>query len=116
MASILCVDDDRDGLAARKEVLERDGHKVWAVMSASDALETLRGQQIDVIVLDYYLNGIDGLTLGREIKKSRPLVPIIVLSGFAELPGEALGIAERWILKGGRPEKLLQAIRDVRPK
>jgi CheY-like chemotaxis protein len=55
---------------------------------------------------------MNGLAVAREIKRLNPAVPIIVLSGLAELPGEAVGIADRWIMKGRSTQALLDAIAE----
>ena len=54
--------------------------------------------------------GDEWLAVARQIKKLNPAVPIIMLSGLAELPGETIGIANRWIIKGRSTQDLLDAI------
>ncbi len=63
-----------------------------------------------MVVVDYWMAGMNGLAVAREIKKLNSAMPIIMLSGLAELPGEATGIADRWIIKGRSTQNLLDAI------
>jgi DNA-binding NtrC family response regulator len=113
MTKILCVDDDADGMASRREVLESDGHEVWQALSTAEALRTLRTEAIELAIVDYYLVNTNGLTLAADMKRLNPALAIIVLSGFGQLPGEAEGIANRWILKGSGPKELLLAVRKI---
>ena len=43
---------------------------------------------------------MNGIAVAREIKNIHPTIPVAILSGFAELPGEGNAIVDRWILKG----------------
>jgi DNA-binding NtrC family response regulator len=113
MTKILCVDDDADGMASRKEVLESAGHQVWQAISAAEGLRILRTEAIELAIVDYYLVNTNGLTLAADMKRLNPALAIIVLSGFGQLPGEAVGIANSWILKSSGPRELLLAVRRI---
>jgi two-component system response regulator ResD len=113
MAKILCVDDDVDGMASRREVLESDGHEVREVASACEALRIMKTEEIDLAIVDYYLVNTTGVALATEMKQLNPALAIIVLSGFGQLPGEAAGIVNSWILKGSGPKQLLLEVRKV---
>lgn len=78
--------------------------------TGEEGLRLFRSHKIDLVIVDYWMAGMNGLAVAREIKKLNPAVPIIVLSGLAELPGEAIGIADRWIIKGHSTQDLLDAI------
>jgi DNA-binding response OmpR family regulator len=113
MTKILCVDDDADGMASRKEVLESEGHQVWQALSAAEGLRILQTETIELAIVDYYLVNTNGLALATDMKRLNPALAIIVLSGFGQLPGEAVGIANSWILKGSGPRELLWAVRKI---
>jgi DNA-binding NtrC family response regulator len=113
MSKILCVDDDRDGMASRKEVLESDGHQVWQALSAGEALRIMQTEEIELVIVDYYLVNTTGVMLAIEMKRLNPALAIVVLSGFGQLPGEAVGVANSWILKGSGPKQLLLAVRKI---
>lgn len=89
-ARILLVDDNANGLAARKTVLEELGHKVLTSMSGADALEQFAAHAIDLVVTDYKMPRMDGLDLICRLRVQAPGLPIVLLSGFAE----ALGLGE----------------------
>jgi CheY-like chemotaxis protein len=112
MIRILCVDDDAEGMASRKEVLESDGHRVWQALSADEALRIMQTAEIDLAIVDYYLANTNGLALATDMKRLNPALAIIILSGFGQLPGEGVGIMNSWILKGS-PKQLLLEVRKI---
>jgi FixJ family two-component response regulator len=63
------------------------------------------------VILDYWMSGMKGTTVASELKRINPTVPIIVLSGMSDLPGEAAGVVDQWLIKGSlRAEQLLESI------
>jgi len=110
MATILCIDDEPAALRVRKLLLESNGHQVVDAVTGEEGIRLFQSHKVDVVIVDYWMSGMNGLAVAREIKKINPGMPIIMLSGLPELPGEAVGIADRWILKGRSAEALLDAI------
>jgi CheY-like chemotaxis protein len=108
--TILCVDDEPSAMDARRLLLESEGYNVIIAASGEEGLRLFREGKIDLVLLDYWMPKINGLDLAREIRQLNKSVPIIVLSGFSQLPGEAIGIANQWILKGRSTQELLAAI------
>jgi CheY-like chemotaxis protein len=114
-ATILCVDDEENQLILRKMVLERAGYRVLTANSAANAIEMFGSQPINLVIVDYYMPGMNGLSLARELRRTRK-VPIVILSAFAELPGEAIGSADVWITKGISSEELLSRLQELLPE
>jgi len=83
-ARILLVDDNQSGLSARKSVLEELGHRVATATSAHEALECFSEEQFDLVVTDYKMPRMNGAELIERIRKIKPGLPVILLSGFAE--------------------------------
>jgi DNA-binding NtrC family response regulator len=113
MSRILCVDDDVDGMASRREVLESAGHEVREAASADEALRIMKTEEIELAIVDYYLANTNGLALATDMKRLNPALAIIMLSGFGQLPGEGVGIMNSWILKGSGPKQLLREVQKV---
>ncbi len=113
MATILCIDDETDLLFTRKLLLESEGHAVIEAGTGEQGIRLFQSNKIDLVVVDYWMAGMNGLAVARAIKQLNPAVPIIVLSGLAELPGEGVGIADRWILKGRATHDLLDAVKAL---
>ena len=84
--TILLVDDDSTGRSVRKMVLESHGHKVLAVGDAEVALRSLQEEAIGLVIVDYFLEDITGTELAYKMRQVRPDVPILLLSGSADMP------------------------------
>jgi len=84
---ILLVDDNSDGLAARRSVLEELGHKVITCGAPHDALELCGKHRFDVVVTDYKMPKMDGLEFIARLKKLHPQVAVILISGFTDTLG-----------------------------
>lgn len=80
---VLLVDDEKDFIEPLAERLEARGFKVTTAMRGDEALSLIQKEEIDVVVLDVLMPGIDGIETLREMKKIRPLVEVIMLTGHA---------------------------------
>jgi len=117
MATILLIDDElQETGIVRRRLLEGEGYDVVEATTGKEALRQFRSHKVDLVLLDYWMAGMNGIAVAREIKNISPTVPVVMLSGFAELPGEGDGIVEKWILKGRSTEVLLTAIRELLQK
>jgi CheY-like chemotaxis protein len=114
-ATILCVDDEENQLVLRKLMLERAGYRVLTAASPAKAIELFRPDIVDLVIVDYYLPGMNGLSLARELLRQKKL-PIVVLSAYAELPCESVGTADVWITKGNASEELLTKLEELLSK
>lgn len=107
-ATVLCVEDEEPQLQLRKLLLESGGFRVLTAQSGRQALEIFRAQPIDAVILDYFMPGMNGLTIAREMKHLNSAVPIIIFSAYTSLPDEVIGTAEVWLRKAEiDPEELL---------
>jgi len=106
---ILLVDDREDGLAARKSVLEAQGYKTVIASSAHVALEAFKSQAFDLVVTDYKMPEMSGIDLIQLLRKIRPDVPIILISGFVHVLGldEGTTGADTVIAKSSNEVQLL---------
>ena len=86
-ALILLVDDNRDGVIARRSVLEELGYQVVTAGCGLDALHLHEERNPDLIITDYRMSPMDGLELIAHLRSRGFQKPIILLSGFAETLG-----------------------------
>jgi signal transduction histidine kinase len=87
LCSILIVDDDPMVAATTAAMLEDLGHSVLVVSSGPLALNVVRSDaHIDLIVTDYAMPGMTGAELAKHIRQVRPTLPIILATGYADLP------------------------------
>jgi len=111
--TILCIDDDEAGLNSRRRMLESSGYRVLYARSGREGLELLDSEDVDAILLDYWMPEQKGLAVARAIRRLKPQLPIVVLSGYASLGDEAIGLADEWFMKGDPAENLLSKIADL---
>jgi CheY-like chemotaxis protein len=85
--TILAVDDDSLVLLNTAAMLEDLGHTVLEATSGKKALEILRREdRIDLVITDQAMPGMTGSDLAAAIRAEKPGLPIILATGFAELP------------------------------
>jgi NO-binding membrane sensor protein with MHYT domain/CheY-like chemotaxis protein/nitrogen-specific signal transduction histidine kinase len=84
---VLVVDDDNLVLAGTAAMLEDLGHTALEAASGEEALDLLRkGERIDLVVTDQVMPGMTGTELAAEIKAKWPQIPVMLATGYAELP------------------------------
>ncbi|KQN09763.1 histidine kinase [Sphingobium sp. Leaf26] len=86
---ILAVDDDDLVLTNTAGMLEELGHTVFQASSGADALRLLEQGRVDLVVTDHAMPGMTGAQLADAIGQSLPGLPVIIITGFAELPPHA---------------------------
>ncbi len=111
--TVLCVDDEAIGLRVRKILLEGHGFKVLTASSGQQGLAVFDEHQVDLVVLDYYMPGMNGGDVAAEMRRRRPQVPIIFLSAYFSLPPAALELANAFITKGDPPDVLIEKIEQL---
>jgi CheY-like chemotaxis protein len=91
LAKILIVDDDVAVQATVQILLERAGHSVVAASDGRKGLTVFEAGEFDLLFLDIFMPGMDGLETMRLVHQQQPLVPIIVISGkpFPTVPDGA---------------------------
>ncbi|MFN4016241.1 MAG: ATP-binding protein [Reyranella sp.] len=89
-ATLLFVDDDFLISLSTTSLLEDLGHTVVTASSGPEALDVLRtGKPIDMMITDYAMPGMTGLQLAEEARALRPDLPILLATGYADLPTRA---------------------------
>ncbi|MGY4628737.1 response regulator transcription factor [Bradyrhizobium sp. USDA 4486] len=86
MANILIVDDDPAVQITIRLLLERAGHHVTVAGDGRQGLAMFEASGFDLLFLDIFMPGMDGLETMRHIRARRSAVPIIVISGRSAAP------------------------------
>jgi len=110
---VLLVDDEKDFLEALADRLESKGLGVVTALSGEEALERLREAPADVVVLDLLMPGMDGIGTLQAMKRLKPLVEVILLSGNASVENAVEGMklgAYDFIMKPAETRELLKKI------
>jgi DNA-binding NtrC family response regulator len=82
---VLLVDDEKEFADALAERLGSRGLHVGTANSGDEAVARLREESFDVVILDMVMPGKDGIQTLNEIKQARPLVEVVLLTGFGTL-------------------------------
>lgn len=116
---VLLVDDEADFLETLLKRMKKRNVNVKGVKSGEEALEFLKQNPVDVVVLDVKMPGIDGIQALREIKKTYPLIEAIMLTGHASLEvaieGMELGAFD-YLMKPIDIDDLLYKVQDAYEK
>ena len=89
---ILVVDDEIAIRLALKTAFLREGMQVFEVSCGKDALELLRKEPFDLIILDIMMEDIDGYTILQKIRGEQNVTPVLMLSGRQEEVDQVLGL------------------------
>jgi len=84
-AKILLVDDEKDFLEVMRERLETRGYIVTTALSAAEALQKIKSDFFDAVILDLQMPGMDGLEALQQMKSNRPELQVILLTGHASV-------------------------------
>ncbi len=82
---VLVVDDEEGVRESLARALEDEGYEVLTSNSGEDAIKVVRDQNLDLILLDILLPGIDGIQTLEEIKSLRPDIPVIMISAHGNI-------------------------------
>ncbi len=114
--NILWVDDEIDHLKPHILFLEEKGYKLSTSTNGADAV-TLAGQEsFDLVLLDQFMPGMDGMSTMREIKESKPTLPVILITKSEEedLMDEAISEkVAQFLIKPVNPTQIFMACKQV---
>ncbi|MCP1768300.1 hybrid sensor histidine kinase/response regulator [Bradyrhizobium japonicum] len=109
---IVSVDDDPLVAFNTLAMLEELGHTVFAATSGAEALGLIKKGDIDLLITDQAMPGMTGSELAEAVRSDWPDLPIIIATGYAELP-EGPAQALRRLAKPFFEQDLAQAIASV---
>jgi DNA-binding NtrC family response regulator len=110
---VLLVDDEKDFVESLSERLDIRNFDVTCEFNGMDALKRIQEQDFDVIILDVLMPGKDGVETLQEIKKIKPLVQVIMLTGHATVETAINGMkqgAYDYLIKPTDTETLVKKI------
>ncbi|MEJ2092306.1 MAG: response regulator [Syntrophobacterales bacterium] len=110
---VLLVDDEEQFVETLALRLEARDFAVATAFDGKQALDYLKGKDVDVVVLDVLMPGLSGIDTLREMKKIRPLTEVIMLTGHATvetaIEGMKLGAFD-YLMKPTEIEELVEKI------
>lgn len=105
-ATILCIEDHWKGLIARKMLLERNGYEVLEATGVDEGLRLFLSRNIDAVLLDYQMPGMNGDMVAQKMKRIHKHIPIMLLSAYGPLPKKKLRSVDSFLTKS-QPENVL---------
>ena len=111
---LLLVDDDEVFLRPLHRTLELAGYEVLPVQSGEEALDTLKAEDVDLVLTDKRLPGMDGVALVRQIKTDHPDLAVVVMTAYGTIESavEAMRLgAEDYLVKPFEAAEMLLVIR-----
>ena len=112
-AVLLCIDDNEDVLECEKSFLESFGYSVLTAASRGKGLELASKHSVDVVILDYFMPEMNGQEVAIEMRRLKPLAPIILLTGAVDIPEQTLNLVDALIAKDRLASQLLPAIAQL---
>jgi len=110
--TLLCIDDNQMALHVRQMVLESAGYTVLVASDSATAMEIFSSSVVDIVVSDHFLQDGTGVELATAMKKLKPDVPIVIISGLVDAP-EGMEHADLFISKADSPPEILQKISEL---
>jgi CheY-like chemotaxis protein len=112
-AVVLCIDDNEDVLECERSFLESFGYTVLTATSGGRGLELASANLVDVVIVDYVMPEMNGQEVAIEMRRVRPLAPIILLTGAVDVPERALRLVDAFVAKDRLASELLPTIAQL---
>ncbi len=114
---ILLIDDNAIQATIRQAILRRAGYFVIAALDPTRALARFQQDEfpavIDAVITDHVMPGMNGAEFVRELRKTHPDLPVMVISGLDEAEVEYAGLNVLFLHKPLMPDLLLSNLRDL---
>ena len=122
MAKVLVVDDDPDFVKVTAKILQKAGYEVVSASNGAKALQTMRSNPPDVVLLDIMMAYIlDGLDVSREMAEDPTLkdIPVIMVTSLTGVKGSGLfptdeyAPVDEWLSKPVEADVLLRRVSEA---
>lgn len=116
MNNILLVDDEDSIHLLYREELEEEGYVVHSAFTGQEALTKLGQTQIDLIILDINMPGMNGLEALRRIKEINPALPVVLCSAYQEFKQDLSSWAsDEYLVKSANLDELRAVVKRLLP-
>lgn len=112
-AMVLCIDDEAVGLRVRKIVLEQAGFQVLTALDGETGIQLFISNDIDIVLLDYLMPGMDGGEVAVELRRTKPWVPILMHTACVDLPQKTVNMVNSTLPKARGPKILIDKLQQL---
>lgn len=117
VSALLLIDDNAIQASTRQTILRRAGYFVIVALNPVRALQQFQRHEFPAdicgVITDHIMPGMNGSQFVRELRKTRPDLPVMVISGLEEAEQEYAGMNVRFLLKPLAPDLLLSNLRRL---
>jgi len=115
MSSRVLIVDDEEGIRLLyKEELEEEGYEVELASSGEEALKKLDSGQMDMVLLDIKMPGMDGVEVLRKLKEKYKELPVILCTAYPHYKQEfGTWASDAYVVKSSDLRELKDKIKDV---
>jgi CheY-like chemotaxis protein len=113
---LLCVDDDSAFREFYKNLLGSYGYDVTVAASAKQALKIFLSRKVDAVLTDFEMPGMTGAELAARLKKMRPELPVLLVSGSSAAQQKPPAGVDATVAKGTPSSKLVDQIESALAK
>src|SRR5664280_2192288 len=114
---ILIVDDEPAIVRLCQRILERASYQIIPVTNAEAAIETIKNQEIDLLITDLLMPGMDGFELIAQSRKIQPEMAILVMTAYGSIEmairALQLGVNGLLLKPFGKKSELLSAVEEA---
>jgi DNA-binding NtrC family response regulator len=117
--NVLVVDDENTVCNSCRKILTQGGYNVDIALSGQEALNKVKGNGFDVVIADWRMPEIDGIEVARRIKKEKPNIAVIMITGYPSVEGSIRAIrsgVSDYVTKPFTPDELNDAVVRVLEK
>jgi DNA-binding NtrC family response regulator len=114
MAHLLIIDDEGDIRHLYAAELEEEGHTVVTCGNRKEALEQLRHQTFDLVILDIQLDQESGLELLQQIAHEREKIPVVLCTAYSCYKDDfSSWLADAYVVKSSNLDELKNEVRRI---
>lgn len=113
---ILIVDDEENARNGLAKLLSREGYEIATAANGNEALNYLRGSEVQLIITDINMPEMNGITFLRELNRAHPASNVIMVTAYGEVESyiEAMNLgAFEYVNKPVKVEELIKIIAKI---
>lgn len=110
------IDDEQIVLDSVKKILSQEGFDVVTAAGGGAGISHAISEDFDIVLTDIRMPDIDGFKVIRDIRKFKPAIPIVIITGYASVSSAVQAMklgASQYLEKPFTPEQLIQTVRTA---